>query len=547
LTLWGPLLAGNLSSVPRADFFRFLALGGVLFVFMLWVNGPVIEHRWVDFDDDINIVRNPNLTGLSGDSLAWAWTDAGYVRRYMPLGWMLFDGLFRLGGLEPAIYHAASSVLSAAGALVMFELVRRCVTGCVPGVGPRGRDVLAALTTALAFTHPLRAELVGWASGLLYLLSSLLAGGAMCVVLAPNANPVSRTRSWLAGALFLASLLVYPVCIFLPVLLVVIDVAIALARKPISWGAAAGQAVRRHWTWFAISGVVGVVNLAAAATATTFSPVAGVADYSLWERAIRANALLGHYLVRVVWPGITSPFYGQPTAFPALEQWAFPVAIVGLGLLAVLRRSWTRPVVLVGATFLAATLPFAGLLDQGQTGNDRYAFILLACGAVLLAVAGARLVARGAQITTAVALVALVAFLVPRYRAALAVWHDTESVQARIDRVTADHPDIRLSFARPAVREFLIGNYPASEARLRAGFRQFGEHPALVDAARLIEETRARLAPNGGNPPVPPAAVLHVELSHGHAAQGHALAASVHMAFAGRIAAAAPETDRPAP
>lgn len=547
MTLRGAQPAGNLSSVPRSDFFRFLALGGVLVALQLSLNFPVIEHGWVDFDDDINIVRNPHLTGLSGDSVAWAWTDAGYVRRYMPLGWMLFDGLFRLGGLEPAVYHAASSLLSAIGAVVLFELVRRCVTGCVPGVVPRWRDFLAALTAALAFTHPLRAELVGWASGLLYLLSSMLAGGAVCLVLTPHAMPASRTRSLLAAGLFLASLLVYPVCIFLPVLLVVIDVAITRARNPISWMAAAGQALRRHWTWFALSGVVGVVNLAAAAAATTFSPVSGVADYSIWERAIRANALLGHYLVRIVWPGVTSPFYGQPTAFPMIEQWAFPAVVVGLGLLALARRSWTRPIALVAATFFAATLPFAGLLDQGQTGNDRYAFLLLAGGAVLLAVAGARLTSRGAQITTAVALIALVALLVPRYHAALAVWHDTESVQARIDRVTADHPDIRLSYARPAVRDFLVGNYAASEARLRAGFRQFGDHPALVDAARLIEETRAQLAPKGGNPPVPPAALLHAELSHGHAAQGHTLAAAVHMAFAGRLAAAAPATDVPAP
>src|SRR3954465_14595731 len=98
---------------------RLLVLASLVCAFQFYINLPVLDHEWVYFDDDINIVLNPHLTGTS-DTLKWAWSDASYNRRYMPIGWMLFDGIFRAGGLNPVLYHAASWLLAAANAVMLF-------------------------------------------------------------------------------------------------------------------------------------------------------------------------------------------------------------------------------------------------------------------------------------------------------------------------------------------------------------------------------------------------------------------------------------------
>src|SRR6478609_5672072 len=102
-----------------------LLLVGLLGAFQLYLNAPALDHGWVYFDDDINIILNPHLTGGGADTFKWAWTDIDYSRRYMPLGWLLFDGLFRLGGLNPAVFHAASGLLAATNVVLLFLLVRR--------------------------------------------------------------------------------------------------------------------------------------------------------------------------------------------------------------------------------------------------------------------------------------------------------------------------------------------------------------------------------------------------------------------------------------
>ena len=108
----GPGLNGRDTSAEASRTrLRLLVLVAAVCAFQFYLNLPVLDHGWVYFDDDINIVLNPHLTGTS-DTLKWAWTDAAYNRRYMPVGWMMFDGLFRLGGLNPVLYHTASWLLA---------------------------------------------------------------------------------------------------------------------------------------------------------------------------------------------------------------------------------------------------------------------------------------------------------------------------------------------------------------------------------------------------------------------------------------------------
>ncbi|MSU47105.1 MAG: hypothetical protein EXS42_08295 [Lacunisphaera sp.] len=170
----------------RQEVFRLFALGGALGVFVLFLNRPVLDHAWKYFDDDINILLNPHLTGGSWDTIKWAWTNFNYARYYLPLGWLMFDGLFGFGGLNAVVFHAASWLLAAVNAVLLFLIVSKFLEPVnSDATRPKHvwRELSAVMAVALFAGHPLRAETVGWASALLYLASQCFASFAILVTL----------------------------------------------------------------------------------------------------------------------------------------------------------------------------------------------------------------------------------------------------------------------------------------------------------------------------------------------------------------------------
>lgn len=62
-------------------------------VIVLAVNYPVLDFDWLMFDDDINILVNPHLGSRAVESVQWAFENVDYMRRHLPLGWLMFAGL----------------------------------------------------------------------------------------------------------------------------------------------------------------------------------------------------------------------------------------------------------------------------------------------------------------------------------------------------------------------------------------------------------------------------------------------------------------------
>jgi hypothetical protein len=56
---------------------------------MIWlVFGRTVHHEFVNFDDDVYIYKNPNVTGgLSSKSVAWAFTQV-HSSNWHPLTWL---------------------------------------------------------------------------------------------------------------------------------------------------------------------------------------------------------------------------------------------------------------------------------------------------------------------------------------------------------------------------------------------------------------------------------------------------------------------------
>src|SRR5690349_11659041 len=74
----------------------------ILIAIAVFSNVP--NAGFVQWDDDINIYRNPHHGGLTWSRVVWMFTDVKYVMYYAPLSWFTLSVLYELFGLNPFGY-----------------------------------------------------------------------------------------------------------------------------------------------------------------------------------------------------------------------------------------------------------------------------------------------------------------------------------------------------------------------------------------------------------------------------------------------------------
>jgi hypothetical protein len=143
---------------------------------------------------------------------------------------MLLEAEYVAWGLDPRGYHLASGLLHAGNAVLFYFLSVALVSRAQPDIEP-GRlwvvPLASGLAAALFAVHPLRVEVVAWASCQPYLPC---AGFAVLAVLAYlRACPEGRRHlGWLiaAAVLFAAALCCKAAAMGVPVVLLILDVLV---------------------------------------------------------------------------------------------------------------------------------------------------------------------------------------------------------------------------------------------------------------------------------------------------------------------------------
>src|SRR5262249_47033858 len=109
---------------------------------------------------------NDDYRGLGWREVAWAWsTTRLYV--YQPLAWMLLEAQYSLFGLDARGYHLTSLLLYTADTVILYFLAVSLLARCQPKLyfeKSWACLIGAGLAVALFAVHPLRTEVVAWAS-----------------------------------------------------------------------------------------------------------------------------------------------------------------------------------------------------------------------------------------------------------------------------------------------------------------------------------------------------------------------------------------------
>lgn len=476
----------------------YLAVAGLL-ALTWWLYQPGLAGKFLAFDDDHNITVNPHLGCPGWETARWAFTDASYARRYLPLGWLGFSALLAVNGFDARVFHAASLALHLLNGLLLAKILWQLRAPARPA----GGLILWAIV-AWWWWHPLRVEAVAWVSAFLYVASTTALLAAVVLFLEGLARrPWLR---WFSAAAYLVSLLIYPLWLGAPV---------ALAAAGWFRLRATGAGGREAWRPAVVAAVpaglfaagVLLVNLVARGAATEeWGAMAASQPGGLLALGPRAGATLGWLGLKIVWPDRLTPaddlWSGGPLALGPLAV-GLAVILVVLGVaLAVRRRFGPGPLVVL-LVFAVVGLPLTGLTEGAYAMSDRYTYpghLVLAAG---LWAAWDRLAPWAARAGTAILLGLTLAGAV-RTRGQVTAWGDSDRLMAHL--VAAARHDVTRRFyldwgrcvracsgrGDEVVRELQAGAAPAPSRRLvlllqEAG--RLGTEAAAWDAGITIESS----------------------------------------------------------
>lgn len=189
-----------------------ILLIGVVVLLVCLVYFPSLQNQFVSWDDELLIYGNPWLRALNFKTIASIFTHFD-PELYDPLTLFTWQTIVAVAGFRPFAFHLLSVLLFLISAVLIFFLAERLT---------KNRTV-AVLTTLLWALHPLNSAAVMWASALKDLLSSLFFLASLLTYLRFRESS-SRSTYLVSILLFLLGLLSKVSIIFLPLILVLIDV-----------------------------------------------------------------------------------------------------------------------------------------------------------------------------------------------------------------------------------------------------------------------------------------------------------------------------------
>lgn len=491
---------------------RLAVLCGLLIaVAALAVSVRSLGFALVRFDDDINITFNPHLGPLTSRNLSWILTDADYVRRYIPVGWLTLSAVYSLCGLSAVGYHAAA-ILFHAGASVLVFMALLLFVGEASGK-PRDRwqVTVSFLGAAVWSLHPFRVETTGWASGLLYSESGFFALLALVLYLAAGRGRRSGGLVGLSAFAYLISLLAYPMSLGWSAVFVLVEVW----RQGGSLRTVV-PAARRVAIMLLPALLVAGVTVAAGYHARDIWPAPpSLAQFPLPARATQAAYVWIYYLWRMLWPVGLTP---EPTELISFDPagWPFVASAVAWAAItaALSVQKASRGALLLWLAYLAVLAPMVGLTVTPHYPNDRYAYLPSVVVSAALCVLAAGVVGPGARRAWSLLGLAIACVVGVLSLRQAAIWRSTDTVYRRLAEGAGYVPAKVHVLCRWALRDAMVGRLDDAAALLAAGERAFPGFPEFAGERRRIADMLAgSRARHPGSPTASIESNLHLDFA----------------------------------
>ncbi len=511
----------------RAPRWPALVAAAVTFV----VFSRALTCGFVDWDDGVLLLDNPDYRGLGWANLRWMFTTT-LMGNYQPVTWLSYGLDYLLYGMDPRGYHLTSISLHALNAGLLYLVALRLYRAA-GAAATAGGTAAAGLFAALLFgVHPLRAESVAWVTerkdvlSLFFLLVSLL------MYLRHVEQPGTRRWYAMSLAVLALSLLSKPWGMTWFAVLLVLDwyplrrLGAGAAEKQTEprapalhvrgadvTGSASGfggaqnplphgrgsDGNRRPWVGAGRRVVlekVPIVLLCAAAGGTALyvqtTQVISTARLDLFGRLAQACYGLVFYVWKSILPLALTPIYEHPRPMdpfaPRYVACAALVVAAGAALWSARRR---RPGGLAaGLIYVLSIAPVLGLVQVGpQFVAERYSYVACIPWALLAGVGIVIRPARGRRwiVAASVGVVATLAGLTWRQ---IGFWRDVPTLWTR---ALACDPESFNAHANLGAWHYRRGTPDAALTHLRRAYEAVPKHvPAVLNLASCLGQMGRR-------------------------------------------------------
>lgn len=323
---------------------------------------PSLDNGFVNWDDHVNIVRNPWLGRFDLDGWVWIFRTT-LLGHFQPLSWLSLSIDKALWGAEAGGFHATALVLHAASAILLFLFLRALLRR------ERFDDSLAspaaAASSALFALHPLRVESVAWATERRDVLSLFFLLLSCLLYLRAVDRDDQHPRLGPALAAFAAAAFSKVVVFVVPAMLLCLDRGLLRRKRSLR------ELIEEKGGFW----VIGATVLALGIRAQTISgATTSFQTVGLLRRLSIAAWTPGWVVWKTLLPTNLSAFVFVQWRSEPWRYWPL-VALTLLVTVAVV-ASRSRRVFFLGAAWFLALFPALGLFKSGsQSAADRFSLI----------------------------------------------------------------------------------------------------------------------------------------------------------------------------
>lgn len=455
--------------------YRILQTPVVPVLLALGVFFPALFNGFVNWDDPAYIINNTLLRDGSLSGLAKLFTTAQLEGNYHPITLLSLALDYRVGGLNPLVYHATNIVLHALCTFVVFRLFDRV----------SGSKAVALIVAVLFAVHPMQVEAVAWATGRKDLLHALFMLVSMVWWLRFRDTSKPRLAYTLSLVFFVLAVLSKGVAMVLPGFLILLDLyqqrkdygRMLLEKVPF-------VAISVVAAWLAVSGQQTVGALAETPT-TPIGNSLLIGAYNLCWQAYK-----------IVVPGQLSSFHPYTFDPTTTLPWYFFAAggiAVAIAAAVIWRLRTNRTTTLGVGLFFVALLPVIQLIPVGMAlSAERYAYIAMLGLLFLLAHWLLRWERSKARWLVPAMLLVLVATWSVVTIQRVGVWKNGGTLWGN---VLEQYPDNHYALYNLGHFQFKQGNTPEALANVAASIEQHQQFaPAFILRAQLVESKAPQAA-----------------------------------------------------
>jgi len=417
----------------------------------------VLIADFVMWDDDLNMLMNSKLGGLSFKRIYQAFTDFDSMNRYNPLITINQGILYDFFHFNPLGYHLINWIFHGLSSGLLFLIIRKILLRSSLKIQDniesfnRRVNIAALLATLCWALHPLRVEPVAWAATaghnqalFFLLLSTLLYMKAIDLETDRHRYihfMVPAVLSYATASFSQAIGITYFAVFFIFDIFLYQRIGGAIGW----WKSSKAKKVLFEKMIFAIPAVYTVVMSVVVRIKSVgiSQPPITLSDFGLIDRIMQATYILSYYLWRPFYPVDLAPvyttlFYFLPLSIPFVLS-AFFVIVVSITLLIFIKR-WPLLAAL-WLSYIILSIPLMGFLEHPHIHCDRYSLITSICLSILIAFALIKSSKNRYLYATSVSFLIIIIFTLGLLTMKqITIWNNSESLFTHTIQTLGDDP-----------------------------------------------------------------------------------------------------------